>query len=196
MKTADLKAGEVYAVRRAGQPCMLLSTEVYSLKSSLRFPDSIAPAPAGVKPRRDPTSLAWGKKDYGFVLLAGGLEDLTAVNAEEALAEIVEHGRLGAPEDTSVEFVTHVTEILAPYTEYQAAEEERMAAMRKRLEEDDARRESAKQRYDAVAARLNAVLSSGQIKSAKQASLVEPTGMALTLSQAEEIADLLDGGAK
>lgn len=190
MKTADLKAGELYAVKYKSGPCLLLSADIHEELAG-RGSVTYSPAP-GRKPQRDP-SKSWGfdKRNYGFLVLNASTEVLAEVDVPALLAAVITEGRGAIPEDAYLDLVTSPAAILGRYEAHLKAERERMAM-------EDARRDRAKQRrlvavarHNTVARRLNVALGSESIRLAELDGYSEPTGVALTLAQAERVADLL-----
>lgn len=195
MKRTDLKAGELYAVRRAGYPCLLLSTAVYGMHRHTwsSQPDEFRETREGTKPSR---SASWASgTDYGFITLSGDGDTLANVAADEALAALLAHGNSpkARPEGTSVQFVTSLTAFLAPWDVHAANEAARLDAERARREKERDRRLAAVARHNAVVRRLNDRIGDTHIALAELNGYDEPTGVKLTLAQAERIADLLEG---
>lgn len=188
MKRADLKAGEIYAVRRAQNPRLLLSPDVYRWKSSDRQPDSYDLAPPGTKPRRDPQYWGYTRTNYGYLTLEGDLDTLAGIDVESALAAIV--AGKSAPVDTSVKVVTESSAILAPYAVHQANEQAKHDAYIAQRDRERVVRAAAQARHDAVARRLNAILREDVLRRADEHST--PTHIELPIAQAEALADLLD----
>ena len=191
MKTADLKAGELYAVRRQSRPCLLLSTDVYREQrhSWSDKPNEYQLAPTGTKPvasksYASPTS-------YGFITLAGEADVLAALDVPATLAAVLADSRTGRPDGVGIEFVTSAAAILGRYDEYVKAERERLDAAQARRDRERQKRLALVDRHNAVAARLNAVLGEDVIPRKQPDGYGEPMCVELTFAVAEELADLL-----
>jgi hypothetical protein len=187
MKRIDLKAGEVYAVRRAVRPHLLLSTEVITWAASTRNPHRYAVAPAGTKPRRDPNNWQSTRTHHGFLTLEAYADVLAQVDVEMALSAILAGGR--EPDDTRIRLVTESAAFLAPYAVQVENEQRELDARAARLERERAAREAAHARHNRVARRINEALGEHVPHKSDQST---PTHVAVPLAQAEEIADLLE----
>jgi hypothetical protein len=194
MKTADLKAGEIYAVRRAryDHPCLLLSTDVYREQrfSWSNKPDDYQIAPAGTKPSASKSFAS--PTCYGFITLNGDADMLAGLDVAATLGAILAGGSAGRPEGTSIKFVTSPAAFLGRFEEHQAAERERLNAEQASRNREKERRQAVAHRHNTVVDRFNAALREDLIAQVADDGYSEPTGVKLTLAQAEALADLLD----
>jgi hypothetical protein len=147
-------------------------------------------APEGTKPRRDPSWSA--PSQWGFIVLSGEADTLTALDVEATLAAIVADSRSGCPEGTSIELVTSPAAFLGRYEEHQANERKRYEAEQARRDRERQRKQAAAARHNAVVGRLNAALGEELIHRVRDDGYSEPTEVSLTIAQAEALADLLD----
>lgn len=191
MKTADLKPGDLYAVRRQHHPCLLLSTIVYREDRAVWSdrPTEYHATPAGTKPRGASSFTA---REFGFLTVAGEADALARLDAETVLAAILKDGRKGAPKDTSVELVTSPAAFLGTYAEHQAVLQKRHSAEQARLDRERQRMAAAAHRHNAVAGRLNAALGEDWIAGVPDDGCSEPSAVTLSFAAAEALADLLD----
>lgn len=183
MKTADLKAGELYAVRHIYEPCLLMSTAVYERRSGRMGPERWALAKAGTKPHRDqPKFHSQGRIDYGFVVLAGPADALTGADRDSILRHLVEHGesKYAVPEGTSIQMVFSAVAFTG---EYARVQEEQRA----RKDAETARKQKRVDEYNAVVDGLNAMLGDMPLERVEVGWDEPPTGVKLTLGQARRV---------
>lgn len=186
MKSVDLKAGEIYAVRHRYEPCMLLDTAVHCELFPGRGNISYTPA-ADHKPGRD-KSKGWGfdRRDYGYLLLAGTREALAAVDWVAAYEALLETGRLPEDSDVRVLLATSLASILGPFERVRAEQD-----AQRDVEAERRRKESAA--YNAIVDRLNTVLPEAHRIWRAREEAGAPLDLTLTLEQARLIAERLGG---
>lgn len=192
MKAKDLKAGELYAVRRQYHPCLLLSTDVHQRQryTWTSKPDEYTPAPTGTKPRQS-SSFA-SPTEYGYVTLTGDRETLAKLDPAQALADIAGDGyRSKLPEGVSIVFVTSTAAFLGRFEEHVKAELRRLAAANERRDLEGQRRRERVERHNAVVRRFNAALGGDVINLVPPVAYNGPLGVMLPFDVAERIAELL-----
>ena len=191
MKTAELKAGELYAVRRQYHPCLLLSTNVYREERAVwsSRPTEYHETSAGTKPHG---ASSYTAPNFGFLTVAGEADLLAGLDVQTTLAAILKDGRNGRPQDTSVELVTSPAAFLGRYAEHQAVLQKRLDAEQARLDRERQRKAAVAHRHNAVVGRLNKALGEDLIARVRDDGYSEPDAVTLTFNAAEAIADLLD----
>jgi hypothetical protein len=181
MKRSNLKAGEIYAVRDHGQPCMLLSTDVYAYQQD-RDSRRYAAAPDH-RPERG-KQLGVSRTDYGYLVLNGTEDFLAMLSPGQAIIDRLNGNPYRddlLPQGTWLTLITSLAAVVGPYAE----------VIEKRRAADDAYR--AKRRADADAwnetrAALSPLLGEDFMPIVEGAS---PQYVTLTLQQAKLIAAAL-----
>lgn len=187
MKTADLKVGELYAVRHVYEPCLLLSTAVYERRSGRMGAEKWALAKPGTKPHRDQSKFfGQGRVDSGFVVLAGPVAKLGCVrseaDAQSILDFLVAHGDADAvaPKGASIQMVFSSVAFTGEYETVQAEAEARKAA-------ETARKQKRVDEYNTLIDGLNTVLGDKPLRRAEVEWGEPPMKVELSLEQARAL---------
>lgn len=187
MKRTDLKAGEIYAVRRLGAS-LLLSTDVWQQSLHRMGPDAYKPAP-GKNPWRDPSRFG-DRTNYGFIMLGGDSKALTAADGPGILAYLETNGysadsRHALPAGVWLNFVTSTVAIIGPYGEHVAYEKEKQEA-------EERRNEKLTAEYNAIVDALNRALrDEGAPIDRAYGNWAPPTEVRLSVAQTARLAAVL-----
>lgn len=187
MKTADLKIGQLYAVRHIYEPCLLLSTAVYERSTGRMGPAKWALAKPGTKPHRDQSKFfGQGRVDCGFAVLAGPVAKLGCIRAEadaqSILDFLVAHGEDESvvPKGTSIQLVFSAVAFTGEYEAVRAETEARKAA-------ETARKQKRVDEYNAVVDGLNTMLGDMPLRRAEVEWNDPPPVVGLSLAQARTL---------